>query len=64
MATNVVLVLVVVVSGVPRILEWEGSRSYRLRRGGVWGGGIPGPLPTEGRVSGVGCPQKIFRIFC
>jgi len=28
-------------SGVPRILEWEGSRSYRFREGRAWGGGIP-----------------------
>jgi len=31
-------------SGVPRILEWEWSRSYRLRGGGTWGGGIPSLL--------------------
>ena len=31
-------------SAVPRILEWEGSRSYRLRDGGAWGEGIPSRL--------------------
>jgi len=29
------------ISGVPRILEWKGSRSYRLRGGGTWGGVSP-----------------------
>ena len=46
-------------SGVPRILEWEGSRSYGLRGGG-YGEGYP--LPTEGRVWGGGCPRK-FSVF-
>ena len=30
---------VVANSGVPRILEWEGSRFRRRRGGGVWGSG-------------------------
>jgi len=42
-------------SGVPRILEWEGSRSYRLR------GGIPSPL-REGSGEGA-VPRKFFVFF-
>ena len=46
-------------SDVPRILEWEGSRSYRLQRG--WGVGIPSPL-REGSGEGA-VPRKFFVFF-
>jgi len=52
LAVRVVITDVGVVSGVPRILEWEGSRSYRLRGAGVRGGGIPSPL-REGYGEGL-----------
>ena len=45
-----------VISGVPRFLEWEGSR-----RRGRWGVRTEYPLPTRERVW-VG-REKIFRIF-
>jgi len=50
-------------SGVPRILEWEGSMCRRRRGVGVGRriplrgeGDTPLPLPAEGRVWGGGCP--------
>jgi len=53
------------VSGVPRILEWEGSR--RRRRRGGWGvgmGGYPSPLGEGSMEEAVPPSHKIFRIFC
>jgi len=50
-------------SGVPRILEWEGSKCRRRRGGEVWGGGMPPSPPRWGRVWGV-CPlRRKFLVF-
>ena len=49
-------------SGVPRILEWEGSRCRRLRGSETCGGGIPSPLRKCLR-RGCAPPLNIFRIF-
>jgi len=52
------------ISGVPRILEWEGSRNHRRRGGEAWGGAWGGIPSTRGRVwGGVSPPQKSFRIL-
>jgi len=48
------------VSDVPKILEWEGSRSYRLRGG--WSVRRGYPLPTE-EGSGEGPVPRKFLVF-
>jgi len=52
-----------VYSGVPRILEWDGSRCRRRRGGGAWEGVSSYPL-GKGLRRGHNLPHKIFRIFC
>ena len=51
-------------SGVPRILEWEGSRCRRLRGGEAWGGYFP-PNWGIGEGSRGMCPlpRKFFVFF-
>jgi len=49
-------------SGVPRILEWEGSRCRRCRGG--WGVGKGYALPTGGRVWGRACPLPRKFLIC
>jgi len=50
-------------SGVPIILEWEGSICRRRRGEGVeWG--VRGGIPIRTAPNALPPPQKIFRIFC
>jgi len=54
--------MLAVFSGVPRILEWEGSKCRRRR--GVWGVGRNIPLLTgEGSEEGAVPPQPLPRKF-
>ena len=55
----------VLISGIPRILEWEGSGAAGAEGCGVWGGVSPSPLGEgfgEGPVP-LGLPRKFFVFF-
>jgi len=47
-------------SGVPRILEWEGLKCRRRRKGETW---IPSPLGEGSGEGDVPPPRKIFFVF-
>jgi len=54
-------------SGVPRILQWEGSRCRRRRGGKAWGGDTPSLLGEgsgKGAVPPPSLPPKLFVFFC